>query len=116
MAIGNQPPPTKRRIEEEKEEEIKGNIHLGITEVIDNPSRTKALFIDLIKSAKSEILLILPTVNAFLREYRIGALQLFREISTGVGTVYPEDSGVYEDESKREEIGNTKKRGLASGF
>ena len=110
MAIGNQPPPTKRRIEEEKEEEIKGNIHLGITEVIDNPSRTKALFIDLIKSAKSEILLILPTVNAFLREYRIGALQLFREISTGVGTVYPEDSGVYEDEGKREEIGNTKKK------
>jgi two-component system, OmpR family, sensor histidine kinase VicK len=108
MAIGNQPPPTKKRIEEEKEGEIKGNIHLGLTEVIDNPSKTKALFIDLIKSAKSEILLILPTVNAFLREYRIGALQLFREISTGVGTVYPEDSGVYEDEGKREEIGNTK--------
>ena len=43
MTIGNQPPPTKRRIEEEKEEEIKGNIHLGITEVIDNPSRTKSL-------------------------------------------------------------------------
>ncbi|HEY7570507.1 MAG TPA: hypothetical protein VH796_03980 [Nitrososphaeraceae archaeon] len=44
MAIGNQPPPTKKRIEEEKEGEIKGNIHLGLTEVIDNPSKTKALY------------------------------------------------------------------------
>ena len=39
------------------------------------------LFINLIKSAKFEILLILPTVNAFLREYRIGAMQLLKELS-----------------------------------
>jgi signal transduction histidine kinase len=62
---------------------IKENNHLGITEVIDNPSRTKVLFIDLIKSARSEILLILPTVNAFLREYRIGAIHLLKELSLG---------------------------------
>ena len=57
-----------RRIseDEEEEDEVKENIQQGITEVIGNPSRTRALFIDLIKSAKVEILLILPTVNAFL--------------------------------------------------
>ena len=69
---------------ENKIKEIEGNIKSGTTEIIDNPSKTKALFIDLIKSAKFEILLILPTVNAFLREYRIGAIQLFKQLSTGI--------------------------------
>jgi hypothetical protein len=36
---------------------------------------------ELIKSAKFEILLILPTVNAFLREYRIGAIHLLKDLS-----------------------------------
>jgi two-component system sensor histidine kinase VicK len=37
------------------------------------------LFIDLIRSAKEEVLLLLPTTNAFLREERIGVIQLLRE-------------------------------------
>jgi signal transduction histidine kinase len=69
---------------ERKKKEIEGNITLGTTEIIDNPSKTKALFIELIKSAKFEILLILPTVNAFLREYRIGAIQILKELSLGI--------------------------------
>ena len=69
---------------ERKIKEIEGNITLGTTEIIDNPSKTKALFIELIKSAKFEILLILPTVNAFLREYRIGAIHLLKELSLGM--------------------------------
>jgi hypothetical protein len=36
----------------------------------------------LIKSAKSEVLLMLPTVNSFMREYRIGVIQLLEELST----------------------------------
>jgi signal transduction histidine kinase len=71
----------ERRIKDD--DNIKENIQLGITEVIDNPYRTKTLFIDLIRSAKSEILLILPTANAFLREYRIGAIRLLKELSLG---------------------------------
>ncbi|MGB8934822.1 MAG: hypothetical protein WCC17_06930 [Candidatus Nitrosopolaris sp.] len=43
---------------ERKITEIQSNISLGITEIIDNPSRTQELFISLIKSAKSEILLM----------------------------------------------------------
>jgi hypothetical protein len=38
------------------------------------------LFIDLIKDAKSEVLLM---ANSFMREYRIGAIQLLEELSTG---------------------------------
>jgi two-component system sensor histidine kinase VicK len=66
---------------ERKIKEIQGDANLGITEIIDNPSKTQTLFIDLIKTAKFEILLILPTVNAFLREYRMGILQWLKELS-----------------------------------
>jgi signal transduction histidine kinase len=69
----------ERRI---KEIENENSISLGETEVIDNPLKTQELVINLIKSAKSEILLILPTVNAFMREYRIGAIKLLNELST----------------------------------
>ena len=67
---------------ERKIREIQSNISLGLTEIIDNPSRTQELFIDLVKAAKSEILLILPTINAFMREHRIGVIDLFKQLST----------------------------------
>ncbi|MGB8934870.1 MAG: hypothetical protein WCC17_07175 [Candidatus Nitrosopolaris sp.] len=67
---------------ERKTTEIRNDVSLGITEIIDNPSRTQKLFIDLIKSTKSEVLLMLPTVNSFMREYRIGVIQLLEELST----------------------------------
>lgn len=51
------------------------------SEILDDPLRTLELFIKLIKSAKFEVLLILPTVNAFMREYRIGVIQLLAEAS-----------------------------------
>ena len=81
---------------ERKIKEIEDNIDLGTTEIIDNPSKTQALFIDLIKSAKFEILLILPTVNAFLREHRIGALQLLKELSANGSEVALERDNEYE--------------------
>src|SRR6188472_1187199 len=56
-----------------------GEFDLGSTEVIQIPSRTQELFIDLVKSAKEEVLLLLPTTNAFLREERIGIIQLLSE-------------------------------------
>jgi hypothetical protein len=67
---------------ERKIREIQSDITLGITEIIDNPSRTQELFIDLVKAAKSEILLILPTINACMREQRIGVMDLFKQLST----------------------------------
>jgi nitrogen-specific signal transduction histidine kinase/sugar-specific transcriptional regulator TrmB len=67
---------------ERKSLEIRSGASLGITEIIDNSSRTQRLFIDLIKSAKSEVLLMLPTVNSFMREYRIGVIQVLEELST----------------------------------
>jgi Tfp pilus assembly PilM family ATPase len=90
------------------DDDIKENVQLGITEVIDNPARTKTLFIDLIKSAKSEILLILPTVNAFLREYRIGAIRLLKELSRGK----TQDLETNNEKRESEHVGKK----LTSGF
>ena len=66
--------PAKYRIRELEE-----GTDPGKTELIQNPQRTLELFLNLIKSAKHEILLIIPTVNAFLREERIGAIELLKQ-------------------------------------
>ena len=52
---------------------------LGKTEVIQNPLTTQTLFINLITSAKHEVLLLLPTINAFFREQRLGIIQLLKQ-------------------------------------
>jgi two-component system sensor histidine kinase VicK len=51
---------------------------LGRTEVIRNRKRVQRLFIDIVKSAEHEILLIFPTVNSFLREQRLGIISLLK--------------------------------------
>ena len=52
------------------------------SEVLDDSAKTLKLFIRLMKSAKFEALLILPTINAFKREYRIGAFQLLADLTS----------------------------------
>jgi two-component system sensor histidine kinase VicK len=66
--------PAKYRVKELEE-----GIDPVKTELIQNPQRTLDLFLNLIKSARHEILLIIPTVNAFLREERIGAIELLKQ-------------------------------------
>src|SRR5919106_1186967 len=64
---------------EQKIREIEEGVNLGITEIIQDSHRTKEVFIDTIRSATDEILLILPTANALLREERIGIIELLIE-------------------------------------
>ena len=66
---------------ENRIKEIEEGFVLGSTEVIQIPSRTKELFVDLVKSSKEEVLLLLPTTNAFLREQRLGIIQLLKEVA-----------------------------------
>ncbi len=66
---------------EQKIKEIEEGIDYGNTEVIKIPIRTKDLFINLVKNAKKEILLLLPTTNAFLREERIGLIHSLNDAS-----------------------------------
>ena len=66
--------PAKHRIIE-----IEEGIDFGKTDLIQTPQRILELFLRMIQSAKHEILLIIPTTNAFLREERIGAIELLRQ-------------------------------------
>ena len=54
----------------------------GKTELIQDPLSVQTLFIDMIRLAKQEVLLLLPTVNAFLREQRLGIIQLLKQGAT----------------------------------
>lgn len=56
------------------------------SEILDDPLRTLELFLKLIKSAKFEVFLIFPTANAFMREYRIGVIQLLADASSSTLT------------------------------
>ena len=64
---------------EQRIKEIEEGFALDSTEVIQIPSRTQKLFLNLIKSAKEEVLLLIPTTNSFLREQRIGIIQSLKE-------------------------------------
>jgi two-component system, OmpR family, sensor histidine kinase VicK len=64
---------------EGKVKEIEQGLEPDIIEVIQNPAKTTELYLDLIKNAKREILLIFPTTNAIIRQNRAGALQLLKE-------------------------------------
>jgi two-component system, OmpR family, sensor histidine kinase VicK len=61
---------------------IEEGIDLGKTDIIQNPRMILELFTNMIKSAKTEILLMLPTINAFLREERIGVIELLKKSAT----------------------------------
>src|SRR6187200_2191720 len=68
---------------EQKIKEIEEGVILGKTEVIQSPKDIQQLFINMVKSAKREVLLVLPTVNAFYREERIGIIELLKKASEG---------------------------------
>ena len=56
--------------------EIEEGIIPNIIEIIQDPARAQELYLNIVKDAAEEILLIFPTTNAFVRQDKIGALQL----------------------------------------
>ena len=59
--------------------EIEEGVIFGKTEVIQEPNAVRHLFINMIKLAKHELLLVLPTINAFYRQERIGTIELLKQ-------------------------------------
>ena len=59
--------------------EIEEGINFGRTEVIQDPKEVQHLFINMIKLAKHELLLVPPTINAFYRQERIGIIELLKQ-------------------------------------
>jgi two-component system sensor histidine kinase VicK len=59
--------------------DIEAGIDLADIEVIPSSARTQELYLDIVKAASEEILWIFPTTNAFIRQEKIGAIQLAEE-------------------------------------
>jgi two-component system, OmpR family, sensor histidine kinase VicK len=59
--------------------DIEAGVDLADIEVIPSSVRTQELYLDIVRSAKEEILWIFPSINAFIRQEKIGAIQLAEE-------------------------------------
>lgn len=59
--------------------EIEEGVTTGSTEVIRLPIKTKELYIDLVKKSGEEILLLIPSINAFLRQEKLGIMEFLKE-------------------------------------
>ena len=64
----------QHRIKQVEEEGVESDI-----EVIQNPDRTEELYWGIVKSAEKEILLILPTANAVIRQEKMGIIKYLAE-------------------------------------
>lgn len=57
---------------DERINDIKAGADLSDIEVIHRSPRARVLYLDLVKSAEKQILLVFPTTRAFIRQQRIG--------------------------------------------
>jgi len=67
---------------EQKIREIEEGVKPDIIEVIPNSSKAKDLYVNIVNDAVEEILLIFPTINAFIRQEKIGVIQWLTEVVT----------------------------------
>ncbi|PWU82284.1 MAG: hypothetical protein DLM72_02655 [Candidatus Nitrosopolaris wilkensis] len=63
----------------ERIRDIEEGVTLADIEVLKNSTEAQSLYLNRVKNATTEILLILPSINAFLRQEKMGAFQLFKE-------------------------------------
>jgi two-component system sensor histidine kinase VicK len=52
-------------------------------EVIESSFKAKDAYLDIVKAATEEIMLIIPTVNSYILQEKIGAIQLATEATKG---------------------------------
>jgi len=64
---------------QQKIREIEEGLQPDVIEVIQNSNRAKELYLNLVKTATKEIMLIFPTMNAFIRQDKIGVIQSIRK-------------------------------------
>jgi signal transduction histidine kinase len=66
---------------EHRIKEIEEGLKSDVIEIIRNSSRAKKLYLNLIDNAKKEIMIIFPTVNAFIRQDKLGIIKSLRKAS-----------------------------------
>jgi signal transduction histidine kinase len=59
--------------------DIEAGADLADIEVIHNSPRARVLYLSLVKSAEKEVLLLFPTIGAFIRQQRMGVIQACEE-------------------------------------
>ena len=64
---------------EQKMREIEEGAERTNIEVIPNSDRARKIYLNLVKNAESEIMLMFPTTNAFIRQEKIGAIELCKK-------------------------------------
>jgi signal transduction histidine kinase len=64
---------------EQKIREIEEGIEPEVIEVINNPSKSKDLFLSFLESATKEILVIIPSYNQFVRIEKMGVIELAKK-------------------------------------
>ncbi len=64
----------------QKIKEIEQGIKPDIIETITDPIKIQNCYLDLVRSATKEILLIIPTANAIYSQAHVGILQLLKEV------------------------------------
>ena len=63
----------------QKIREIEEGLQPDVIEIIRDSGRTKELYQSLVKCAKKEVMIIFPTINAFMRQEKIGIIELLRK-------------------------------------
>ncbi len=66
---------------EQKIKEIEEGLESDVIEIIKNSSRAKKLYLNLVNNAKKEIMIIFPTVNAFIRQDKVGVIKSLKKAS-----------------------------------
>jgi signal transduction histidine kinase/ActR/RegA family two-component response regulator len=64
--------------------DIEARVDLADIEVIPSPTRAQEIYSNIVKSAAEEILWIFPTTNAFIRQDKIGTIQLAQQAAIDI--------------------------------
>ncbi len=64
---------------EERVKDIEAGVDLADIEVIQSPSRARDLYLNLVKFATKQVLLVFATSGAFIRQEKMGVIQLCKE-------------------------------------
>ena len=64
---------------QERIRQLESGTTLQATKVIENPVKTKQYFIDLVRDAKEEIMILFPSLNAVKREIIMGIIDLLKK-------------------------------------
>jgi signal transduction histidine kinase len=89
---------------EQRIAEIEEGVDRTAIEVIPNSSRARVLYLELIRNAEKEIILMFPTTDAFNRQEKIGVLELCKGVNAKVRILVPANKSTQQRIQKLTEL------------